>query len=882
MNEAIKEKQKLINRLQKSITQQTETNESLSETDEKNIVEHFKKKIEFYVMQNTTKWKEWPNKRKKNKEANYKRRKKRRKKRTEDDAKKALESGSVVILVDKEVPPGAIALLGKGLNFIPTPTINPMEEQLDMRLNTNRILHAASSGASDGNILQSVPSKLSHKRYAAAKPAEENTLNNIVNNIAEEHNGRLQFQNDLPKKKNITKDEEEGLRWLVKETKEKNIAVVKADKGGAILIVKPQLLEKAVLDKLEDPNLYERLETDPTNALHDELFTLWVKGKKAEYVTPAEAAKVMGVTPENNKSTSSRFKPGTSYFYPMLKIHKLQKEQLVPGVNPPARLVTALQDGISKRSDVFIAERFLKELESNFCEDLLKDTNSALNWLEMVNQNYSTNDKKHMKAFTFDFKSLYDSISPNLVIEALRYAMTTCRPGWSERKRKWILDLIKVSLLSSIGKFKENFYLQKNGVPTGGSLCVQLANITVYYVMNKAVYSNEELMRDVKEAKRYIDDGGGFYVGSDRSFTNWIAKVNEALVPYGLLIDEYTIKEVGVYVPFLDVQFCFDINGDMQTDLYVKPTDARSYLNFTSAHPSHTFTGIVYSQCLRLRRIINNQDRLIGRLNELCSAFEKSGYPKSMLQNISTKVQNMQRQIERPMPVVDDDDSKPILVVSCYGTDDKLIKTLKAHEEDILKTNSFKDASKPLFQFVKKTSTNIGNKLSILKSIALGCKNGVTVPCYGHRNCKCCQMIDEANIDEVNGLSISTAPGNCKSKNVVYLVSCRLCSKPYFGRTVQQICKRMSGHRECYYKVLRNHDDVDVQSDDYSLGLHIVNEHGCTDESDFNRLYSVQIIENCSPSSLEKKEHCYIHRYNTLFPIGLNKTNPFGLPILSC
>ena len=30
-----------------------------------------------------------------------------------------------------------------------------------------------------------------------------------------------------------------------------------------------------------------------------------------------------------------------------------------------------------------------------------------------------------------------------------------------------------------------------------------------------------------------------------------------------------------------------------------------------------------------------------------------------------------------------------------------------------------------------------------------------------------------------------------------------------------------------------------------------------------------------------KKEHNYIHGYNTLFPIGLNKINPFGLPRLS-
>ena len=91
----------------------------------------------------------------------------------------------------------------------------------------------------------------------------------------------------------------------------------------------------------------------------------------------------------------------------------------------------------------------------------------------------------------------------------------------------------------------------------------------------------------------------------------------------------------------------------------------------------------------------------------------------------------------------------------------------------------------------------------------------------------------------------------------------------------------MSGHRDCFYKVLRNDDDVDVLSDDYSLGLHLVNEHHCSNKEDFDELYAVQILENCSPSSLEKKEHINIHRFNTLFPLGLNKINPFGLPVLS-
>ena len=121
---------------------------------------------------------------------------------------------------------------------------------------------------------------------------------------------------------------------------------------------------------------------------------------------------------------------------------------------------------------------------------------------------------------------------------------------------------------------------------------------------------------------------------------------------------------------------------------------------------------------------------------------------------------------------------------------------------------------------------------------------------------------------------------NISRKNVIYLVSCKLCKKPYTGRTVQYLHKRMNGHRDCYYKVLRNDEDVDTSSDDFSLGLYLVNEHNCTDREDFDELYNVQILENCRPSDLEKKEHLYIHKYDTLYPLGLNKINPFGLPVL--
>ena len=62
-----------------------------------------------------------------------------------------------------------------------------------------------------------------------------------------------------PTTSNLTKDELEGLKWLQQKTQDNQICVVEADKGGAILIVDPELLRKKTLEKLNDPFLYTQI-----------------------------------------------------------------------------------------------------------------------------------------------------------------------------------------------------------------------------------------------------------------------------------------------------------------------------------------------------------------------------------------------------------------------------------------------------------------------------------------------------------------------------------------------------------------------------------------------------------------------------------------------
>ena len=135
----------------------------------------------------------------------------------------------------------------------------------------------------------------------------------------------------------------------------------------------------------------------------------------------------------------------------MYLYNKLNKDQLFRRTRPPDRIATAPKKHISKRTLILLGDRFLKELQQDYCNDLIKDTTTALRWLKSINSKYSPDNYK--KSLRFNFKSHYDNLKPRLVKEAVLHAMEICRTSWSTAKRNWILQLIDSSLRSPIGKF---------------------------------------------------------------------------------------------------------------------------------------------------------------------------------------------------------------------------------------------------------------------------------------------------------------------------------------------------------------------------------------------------------------------------------------------
>ena len=124
-----------------------------------------------------------------------------------------------------------------------------------------------------------IPKKLRYNNYSYVLPSSESFINDTINRMKNELDHKL-ISNTPNKKMNLTRDEGQGLKWLQTKISEGKIAVTKADKGGATLIVYTELLKRKSLEKLEDTNLYEKLNEDPSKKLHSDLIKTWIGGKK--------------------------------------------------------------------------------------------------------------------------------------------------------------------------------------------------------------------------------------------------------------------------------------------------------------------------------------------------------------------------------------------------------------------------------------------------------------------------------------------------------------------------------------------------------------------------------------------------------------------------
>ena len=132
--------------------------------------------------------------------------------------------------------------------------------------------------------------------------------------------------------------------------------------------------------------------------------------------------------------------------------------------------------------------------------------------------------------------------------------------------------------------------------------------------------------------KRFIDDCIGVWRGTKRAFYAFIRQLNEQTMKYGI---KFPIGEVqfGKSVHMLDLGVYLDDENRIHYKGYVKPTDAKRYLNPTSFHPEAVFNSIPFSQMLHVLRNNSKEEIKSIELDQCIKAFENSGTKRTTSSN---------------------------------------------------------------------------------------------------------------------------------------------------------------------------------------------------------------------------------------------------------
>ena len=264
-------------------------------------------------------------------------------------------------------------------------------------------------------------------------------------------------------------------------------------------------------------------------------------------------------------------------------VHKLTASEIQQKKVPPSRLVHASKFGPLYRMEKW-ASPHLTTISQEFCkEEFILDTGNLIENLKILNEN-RTLENENVNLFTLDVESLYPSIDPELAMKAIHEVLMKDKTT-DKNTKKAIEHFIKLSFEKAHITYEVKVFKSKMGIPTGGSLSRQIADIFLHWILFVKCNPKLNEVQAIQFWKRFIDDGIGVWRGTRRSFDNFVKKLNEETTRYGTKVP---IKEMqfGRSVSILDLTVSLDENNCIQHCGYSKPTDAKRYLNPKSFHPN--------------------------------------------------------------------------------------------------------------------------------------------------------------------------------------------------------------------------------------------------------------------------------------------------------
>ena len=456
---------------------------------------------------------------------------------------------------------------------------------------------------------------------------------------------------------------------------------------------------------------------------------------------------------------------------------------------------------------------------------------------------------------TMDVSALYTNIPHSDGTEACRHYLNTRRDQTTPTS--FLCTLIQLILTLNNFVFQDQHFLQTQGTAMGTSMAPSYA--CLFMGMFETNFLNSCKNKPIIWL-RYIDDIFILWNKGREKLKEFITAAN---------IFHPTIKfthEVSdTMINFLDITVHKTKDNRLETDLYCKPTDAHLYLHHSSCHPGHTKRSLPYSLAYRLLRICSTPEFLTKRLSELKEFLIKRQYRPKSIDAAFDRLRNINRKDTfKRKNRTETADRVPFVTTFNPGLPN-IAQILRKYFHILHSTERCKKAIPNLPIISYRRAKNLKDILvhaRVRTQKILGFKSCKDKRC---KTCKSALFTQSLTVNSTGKVFNIVHDLNCKSHNVIYIISCRKCNKQYVGKTETSLNIRVNNYR-CFINKRRRES---------------VAEHFFTDGHTFSdfQITAIDIIPNADHHTLCNKETFYIKLFKTLQPDGLNTKDQHTYPI---
>ena len=587
-------------------------------------------------------------------------------------------------------------------------------------------------------------------------------------------------------------------RMALAEIKAANdIIIKKADKGNTLIVMDSEFYRnKLVITDHLNTNTYAKVDINCDHRVSKLSKLLMMKHKQClttkevEYITDFDyKSSNFYVLPKIHKSTSiiEKVSQNNSSYIHMDVPNDLKGRPIVAGPSSPTHRLSELLD--------LILSPLVPHLKSYIKDDwdFLRKLPRYLPY--------------ECDLYSCDIVSLYTSISHELGLKATEYWISKFRHIIPVRFTSvFILESVDFVLKNNFFLFDNNLYQQLIGTAMGTGFAPPYACLTVGFLEVTRFYPELPLNLSsfycefiTKLFYRFMDDG---FIPWPRSLDINILKclLNnlDTNIKYTLEPASQICLNNGNIVQrlnFLDIAVILHPNGNIETDIYYKPTNNHDYLDYESHHPIHIKNNIPFNLAKRIIVFCSRPEVEQFRLNELKNWLLNCNYPESL---IMKAFHNAKLQGPAPAPLPKEN-TLPLVTTyfSNYSSQNvtQVTKRLMEESRSIRIQTVFGNTRTVLALRQPPNLLRQVSKAKFTTTPTISKPPGLYT-CLNKRCELCVSYIQQCtSFITSNGTEwIIKCHINCHSKCVLYYLKCNSCNEvTYTGRT-RHFRSRMNNH----------------------------------------------------------------------------------------